>query len=103
MKTVVICRDGFEAALEKDQGLWLTMRSDKGQFGRFAIDPSELRATIQGQVSYQATDGSGSSVSIEAVEGVLSVRLECNGGGTTRCRLDQAAVESAIESLNIGV
>lgn len=104
MPRVVLCQDGIEVALESKEGLWVELReTDDGVLGRFAIDPSELRATMAGGFSYQATDGSGSSVSIEGANGSLRVRLEGRGHGTKQCRLDASTVEDAIRSLNLGV
>ncbi len=101
MPRVVLCQDGIEVALESENGLWVVLQEpDGGSLGRFAIDPSELQATIAGKVSFHATDGSGSSVSIDGADGTLKVRLEGRGFSPKNCRLDAEYVSKAIESLN---
>ena len=104
MPRVVLCQDGIEVSLENDDGLWIDLHeTGDGRLGRFAIDPSELRATVAGKVSFHATDGLGSSVSIDGTDGALKVRLEGQGFSPKNCRLDAETVERAIESLNLDV
>lgn len=91
-------------SLESEGGLWVVLRDhDAKTLGRFAIDPSELRATVSGALSFNATNGSGSNVSIDGSKGALKVRLEGQGFSPKNCRIDAADVESAIKTLNLGV
>ena len=101
MVRVPLCKDGLRADLESQNGLWIVL-SDSGSgesFGRFTVDPSELKATIDGNAAYQASDGSGNSVSIDGEGQTLKIRVEGPNYSTTRCLLAPSVVEELLEAL----
>jgi hypothetical protein len=105
MAEVVLCKDGMEVSLETSDGLWVVLRDlvDKKNLARFEIDASELISTIRGDITYQATDGLGSSVRFEGSDGSLKIRLESVAHPSKQCRLENEAVRSALESLDVSV
>lgn len=105
MAEVVLCKDGVEVALEKAEGLWVVLRdhATEQNLARFEIDASELLSTIQGHITYQATDGLGSSVRFEGSAGTLKIRLDSGAHPSKQCRLETEAVRQALDSLDISV
>ena len=105
MAEVVLCKDGMEVALKMSDSLWVVLRDqgDQRDLARFEIDASELISTIQGDITYQATDGHGSSVRFEGTAGMLKIRLDSGEHPSKQCRLEPEVVRSALETLDISV
>ncbi len=104
MSQATLCKDGIEMALVEEQGLWIVLRTSSGnELGRFEIDPTELRGVTAGRMSFQATDGDGNSVGIEAGTTGIRVRLEGRGHAPLNCRLSRGDVENAAASLSLRV
>lgn len=105
MAEVVLCKDGMEVALVSNDGLWVVLREPMQDrlLGRFQIDANELLSTVRGHVSYQATNGKGSSVRFEGTTSGLKVRLDSEEHPSKQCRLEAEEVREALISLDIRV
>lgn len=105
MPSVTLCQDGLTVSLESEGGLWLVLsETENGRvLGKFAVDPTEMQALMQGEVSYQATDGLGSSVSLEGAGTTVKIRLERRQSAAKRCVLQTSEVKNALESIQVRV
>lgn len=98
-----LCQDGVNLVLLNENGIWFVLQHEGEELTRFPSDLSEVRATLNGRITLQYTDGLGNGIEIEGDSRGLKVRLQDAGRAPKNCRISRDDVEKIHGTIMPGV